>query len=244
MYFTTKDNKINRFHPLKYVYSGGSHLTGKRHKVIPSNRTNPPAMNTKQPPDQPQLSPSSASITTKVLIGLFIFFSCFLGGMIWWFEFHWKTTFDPIHVSFSGSALPLAPGKSASNKPLVVHFIDPDCTCNRFSEPHINHLSIYALRNTTNRVVYSHPPPERRLLLHELENNALVKKLLPYIPASPAVAIWDKHGSLAYFGPYSSGAICGRGDDLVQYTLDNLKRGDNPSWTNQEVVGCYCHWPN
>ena len=62
------------------------------------------------------------------------------------------------------------------------------------------------------------------------------------IPASPAVAIWDHHGVLAYFGPYSSGMTCGQGFDFIKIVLEKLSQNENPQWVNNQGFGCFCQW--
>ncbi|MFA7552774.1 MAG: DUF6436 domain-containing protein [Spongiibacteraceae bacterium] len=154
-------------------------------------------------------------------------FAC--AAAFWWFEFRYIDQFDNNLTSFNGQplkALKLEP--SANQLALVVHFVDPDCPCSRFSAPHIADLE-----RTFNGLV------EFRQWSKTDER--------PYslsIPASPAVAIWTNTGALAYFGPYSSGAICGKGDDLVTSTLNKLHQGYNPEWINNDTVGCFCPWHN
>ena len=70
----------------------------------------------------------------------------------------------------------------------------------------------------------------------------LVNQLGIAVPASPAVAIWDEHGKLAYFGPYSSGLVCGQGDDFVSRVMVRLTQKQNPEWINMLGVGCFCPW--
>ena len=35
------------------------------------------------------------------------------------------------------------------------------------------------------------------------------------LPASPALAIWDRDGNLAYAGPYSEGLVCNSSNSFV-----------------------------
>ena len=53
---------------------------------------------------------------------------------------------------------------------------------------------------------------------------------------------WDEGGDLIYFGPYSSGEICGKGDDLLTQVL--LSPNRLGQMTSQEAIGCFCKWPN
>jgi hypothetical protein len=63
------------------------------------------------------------------------------------------------------------------------------------------------------------------------------------IPASPAVAIWDRAGKLAYFGPYSEGLTCNSSNSFIEPILQALNEGRKVSATHTLAVGCYCPWP-
>jgi hypothetical protein len=120
------------------------------------------------------------------------------------------------------------------NKALVVHFVDPDCPCSRFSTPHIQELELAFSKNI-----------EFVDFLSSVETDERMQQFkAAVIPAGPAVAVFSQSGDLAYFGPYSSGAVCGEGDDLVAATLTSLDNNINPQWINQENVGCFCQWSN
>ncbi|MEG2798234.1 MAG: DUF6436 domain-containing protein, partial [Pseudomonas sp.] len=62
------------------------------------------------------------------------------------------------------------------------------------------------------------------------------------ITASPAVAIWDRQGRLAYFGPYSEGLICNSQNSFIEPILLALKSDRPVSATHTMAVGCYCPW--
>jgi len=62
------------------------------------------------------------------------------------------------------------------------------------------------------------------------------------LPASPAVAIWDKHGQLAYFGPYSEGATCNASNSFIEPVLQALLDGRPVSATQTLASGCFCDW--
>ena len=63
------------------------------------------------------------------------------------------------------------------------------------------------------------------------------------IPASPAVAIWDRSGKLAYFGPYSEGLTCNSSNSFIEPILQALNEGRAVNATHTLAVGCYCPWP-
>ena len=63
------------------------------------------------------------------------------------------------------------------------------------------------------------------------------------LSASPAVAIWDHSGQLAYFGPYSEGATCNASNSFIEPILKALEDGREVNATHTLAVGCYCSWP-
>ena len=62
------------------------------------------------------------------------------------------------------------------------------------------------------------------------------------LPAGPAVAIWDRQGRLAYFGPYSEGANCSSSNSFIEPILQALSEGRPVDATHTLAVGCYCPW--
>ncbi|HCV37398.1 MAG TPA: thiol-disulfide isomerase, partial [Pseudomonas sp.] len=63
-----------------------------------------------------------------------------------------------------------------------------------------------------------------------------------HLPASPAVAIWDRQGNLAYFGPYSEGAVCNASNSFIEPIIKTLLAGRKVSASNTVGLGCYCPW--
>jgi len=145
----------------------------------------------------------------------------------WYFEWQWQQRFDNQHASFDLMNRPAPPGPLSPGTPLVVHFVDASCPCTRFAEPHIEAVDADL------------DPGVRTMRIYATDPQA---GMFHWIPASPAVAIWDKAGELAYVGPHSEGAFCGQGDDLVARVMGQLQTGNNPRWLNREAIGCFCTW--
>lgn len=151
-------------------------------------------------------------------------------GGFWWFEYrHWQS-FNPVGVTFNGQHLGvlyqhLQQRRDGQNQITIAHFADQKCACNRYSKQHRKTLQ-----------------PILRHSQQHLVNPTMVKQMGISVPASPAVAIWDKTGKLAYFGPYSSGMICGQGEDFVSRVVKRLDNNQNPEWINMLGLGCYCPW--
>ena len=62
------------------------------------------------------------------------------------------------------------------------------------------------------------------------------------LPASPAVAIWDTQGQLAYFGPYSEGATCNASNSFIEPVLQALLDKRPVTATQTLASGCFCDW--
>lgn len=153
--------------------------------------------------------------------------------IFWWYQYRYISPFNEYWASFTGDVLLSSQVKPHQARALVVHFVDPDCPCSRFSVPHIQQLEVESSGGVEFVDFLSSAETDERM--QQFKSSA--------IPAGPAVAVFNQGGDLAYFGPYSSGAICGEGDDLVTATLSSLDQDINPRWINQEAVGCFCRWP-
>jgi hypothetical protein len=162
------------------------------------------------------------------IIGIITWF-VLMAMSFWWFEYrHWQS-FSNINVTFNGRGLDhlfkLLPSGS-SGKIRVVHFTDQACACSSYSRAHIEDLQ--GILTQTEQFTLS-------------SLDSITDKIS--IPATPSVAVWDQQGELAYFGPYSGGAVCGEGSDFVSRVVDELNQHRNPKWINMLGIGCYCPWP-
>ena len=157
-----------------------------------------------------------------------------VSSAFWWFEYrHWQS-FSPLGVTFNG--LDLQPlyrhlylHKDGQDAITIVHFADQSCACNRYGIQH--RKSLKALSKGFSKGLIQH------VVLPQKALDMGIK-----VPASPSVAVWDSKGQLAYFGPYTSGAVCGQGDDFVRKVIRHLSNDHNPEWINMLGVGCYCPW--
>lgn len=137
---------------------------------------------------------------------------------------------------------------------VLIHFWDPSCLCSRFNIQHVQRLiedfgpdGIRFIVILNDRI----PDPEEFISqAPELfPGAALIRAsqlaLPSKVPASPATAILDQHGQLAYFGPYTLGALClPSGDGLVETVLKSLLAGRQPVPGSIAGSGCFCAWPN
>ncbi|WP_442118618.1 DUF6436 domain-containing protein [Pseudomonas sp. SAS7] len=171
-----------------------------------------------------------------------------VGAVILWqayttFQARYLRPFDNQTTLFDGSQLQLPAGLAGPGPVRVVHFWDPACPCNVGNQQHLGDLiSQFAGHGVTFHVLQkpgSHGQlPANLTALKPIAN-------LPgseHLPASPAVAIWDRQGRLAYFGPYSEGAVCNASNSFIEPILKALLDGRQVSASNTLAVGCYCPW--
>lgn len=162
-----------------------------------------------------------------------------------WFESRYLRPFDSRAAVFSGADLRLPAELAGPGAIRLVHFWDPACPCNVGNQQHLAELiAHYAERGVEFYVVQrpgSHGslPAELAALrpLDELPGSA-------GLPASPAVAIWDRQGQLAYFGPYSEGLVCNSSNSFIEPIIEALAAGRRVDASNTLALGCFCDWPN
>ena len=147
-----------------------------------------------------------------------------LWSLYQWYQARYIRPFDTATVLFDASGLRL-PAELAGPGPIrVVHLWDPPCPCNVGNQQHLAELvQRYAARGVSFHV-WQKPGSHGHL------------------PANPAVAIWDRDGKLAYFGPYSEGATCTSANSFVEPLLEALLAGRPVRSSGGLAVGCYCPW--
>ncbi|RRW47985.1 thiol-disulfide isomerase [Pseudomonas luteola] len=166
------------------------------------------------------------------------------GAAYWWFELRYLRSFAEQTAFFDGSHLQLPPELAGPGPIRLVHFWDPDCPCNEGNQAHLRNLT--ARFGDRGIEFYSvQKPGSEGKLPSMLDGRLKALSTIPgadTLPASPAVAIWDNAGKLAYVGPYSEGMICTAGNSFIEPILEALVSGRSVRSTNTLSVGCYCNW--
>lgn len=160
-----------------------------------------------------------------------------LACALWWYNHNFiRTEF------FVGQHLQLPQTIAGAGKIRLVHFWDPGCPCNLGNQAHLADLT----RDYAAAVDFYHvqKPGSGG---HLPKNLASLQPLAltpgqQALPASPAVAIFDNSGQLAYFGPYSEGAICNASNSFVEPILDALQQGRTVRAGSNLASGCFCTW--
>ena len=168
-------------------------------------------------------------------------------GVLWaaydWFQGRYLRAFSEHTAVFSGDPLRLPDNLAGPGAIRLVHFWDPACPCNVGNQQHLTELvEQYAPRGVE---FYSVQKPGSHGQLPSTLSHLKPISVLPgseQIPASPAVAIWDRDGKLAYFGPYSEGLTCNSKNSFIEPILQALSEGRAVGATHTLAVGCYCPW--
>jgi hypothetical protein len=108
-----------------------------------------------------------------------------------------------------------------SDNNTILHFSQPNCQCQSFSEAHISDMNSLAKANN-----------------FKVKNITIKDQTL--LPATPSVAIVNKHGEVVYFGPYGEGIACSQTSGFAQTMLNNFIKGYAANLIIKDAKGCYC----
>ncbi len=177
-----------------------------------------------------------ASLIALLLVGILL-------SAYQWFAARYLRPFDQRAAVFSGDQLRLPDELAVPGTIRLVHFWDPACPCNVANQQHLSELiAHFAPLGVTFHAVQK-PGSSGRLPASLGALQPLAQ--LPgsdQLPASPAVAIWDKRGQLAYFGPYSEGLTCNSNNSFIEPILEALAAGRSVNASNTLALGCFCDW--
>lgn len=132
---------------------------------------------------------------------------------------------------------------------VLLHFWDPGCPCSRFNNDHVRQL-LAAPGSADVQLMVLTSAGAAAAQVQTVFGPTVVpvppdqwQAIATAVPASPAAAVFDGSGRLAYLGPYSEGAACLAGNgDFVEQTLSRLRAGDTPTQLNMTAFGCFCRW--
>ncbi|WP_454846702.1 DUF6436 domain-containing protein [Pseudomonas farris] len=169
-------------------------------------------------------------------------------GVLWaaydWFQGRYLRAFSSHTAVFSGDPLRLPDELAGPGAIRLVHFWDPACPCNVGNQQHLTELVEQYVPQGVE--FYAVQKPGSHGQLPSTLSRLKTITVLPgseQVPASPAVAIWDRNGRLAYFGPYSEGLTCNSSNSFIEPILQALNEGRAVNATHTLAVGCYCPWP-
>ena len=110
----------------------------------------------------------------------------------------------------------------------VFHVMDATCACNWRTQAH---------KQVVMRRVTANEGTNVTLSLAELPG------LKDWLPATPAVILFDADGELIYLGPYADGAFCNTESSFIEPLIDHVSTrvsDMDAGWINTVARGCYC----
>ena len=161
-----------------------------------------------------------------------------------WFEGRYLRAFSDQTALFAGDALSLPASLAGPGRIRVVHFWDTACPCNVGNQQHLIEL-VERFARGGGVDFYSVRKPGTQGRLPKTLSAITPLEALPgadRITSSPAIAIWDRQGALAYFGPYSEGLVCSSQNSFVEPVIQALLADRPVNTTHTMAVGCYCPW--
>lgn len=179
----------------------------------------------------------------KILTGLLL--GSWLTAMLatlWWYNGRYIRSFSDSATLFTGGELQLPAGLAGPGKIRLVHFWEPACPCNAGNQQHLAEI----MQEFGDFVDFYHvqKPGTSGQLAKPLRDMRPLQDLpgSEQLPASPAVAIFNKEGTLAYFGPYSEGAVCTSSNSFIEPVLEALQQDRSVAAANTLASGCFCDW--
>lgn len=177
---------------------------------------------------------SPAAIRLAVL--LVVTWLAAMAALLWQFEKQ-RIADSRQLFHFDARDLPPAPMGSAAGAAKALYFLDRGCHCTAAALAEIARVRVTAA-----------PPVE-----FVFENSAGIdatplsaaerSRWQSHIPATPAVALWDSHDKLIYFGPINVNAGCGDSRSYLEMALRTLRQQPAAAFTSWDVVACRCKAP-
>lgn len=203
-------------------------------------------------------TPLSPKQRLQVALGIFVVWLAFTLWGFWWFEFRPLQPFtDPQQTTLRPDQDAVAQqtwanyvtAQATPAQATVLYFWDTDCACSKFTDVHVRQLiDTYKSRGVRFVVV-----PRPGMNIPNAGYQAVSNKRFSEAPIvqldasafpfkSPAAAVLDSKGTLAYFGPYSSSPDCGADNNgPVELAINSLLAGERFTNIQAKGFGCYCN---
>ena len=198
------------------------------------------------------------NIKAKVLIASFVSVVWFFGMIFafWFFQFKNLRQFSEnpelglnsktILSNFNSSEIKNSIRKMNASA-VVINFIDPECYCSKFTLQHVKKIQN---KYSHDKIIFTDAYRDAGekgnfIAKNNMESSELYSVIrsiinLSDLPATPAVAVFDGEGNLAYFGPYSDDAFCGTSDGFLDNSIKKILAGQNYRDVNMLAYGCFC----
>jgi hypothetical protein len=198
--------------------------------------------------------PTQVSTNHKLIIAAAWLVSMTVGLM--WFAVGNKAPFmDEAQMAFfSGESLSQhlqespesANHQTGSNTTIeMIHFYNPACACSEKTSEHIERITQeFQNKDVHYKIVSTKEIPKSADIISTFGEDVeitLDPSINHYVPSTPATAIMNSAGELAYFGPYSLGINCGD-DRFIENTIESIISEEFTPTINVTGLGCFCSW--
>ncbi|MCB1875536.1 MAG: hypothetical protein KDH88_06120 [Chromatiales bacterium] len=132
---------------------------------------------------------------------------------------------------------------SPENLATLIHYRDAACGCSLPNDEHVVRIAEKYARKSIRFVLVEASVDGSPWTVRVPWSKTLTPSTagLPKVPSTPAAVVVDRHGRVAYFGPYSEGVGCFTGGGrFVEDTLEHLLAGEPVQRANLFASGCYC----
>ena len=141
---------------------------------------------------------------------------------------------------------------SKNNKPVLLHFFNPDCPCSKFNITHFKSLVKEYRNEVTFAIVVMN---NRKYTAEQIQNKFDVKIPVLFdtsiatscgVYSTPQAVIIDNNQKLYYRGNYKRSRYCtDNKSNYAQQALDSLLHDNRPAIFNQFALKAYgCSLPN
>lgn len=204
-------------------------------------------------PSVATLRPHSNDLTSRAIAALLLatwFITA--GWLLWYFETQRHAESQQLFY-FDAQHLPPAPQSSVAGAK-ALYFLADNCRCGDAALKEIEELQRIAGSRLTHFVMADSDS--------SLANNFVTAPSTPiaikaqqlsaqeqaswreHVPPTPAVALWDEHDTLIYFGPIASSAECGVSRSYLLSAWHRFVNDQATTFTAWDVVACACRARN
>jgi hypothetical protein len=192
----------------------------------------------------------------KLLLSLwFTFLLLSIGYLFWQNEFQYSLP-TPIpknyHAIAMGSKIELGPCCAFDNKPIFIHFYNPECPCSRFNVPHVSDLIKKYGDQVNFKIVVLNK--QKSFTIDEIQekfgaeipvyfDEAIAKKCGVF--STPQAVLLDQSHNLYYRGNYNKTRYCTDSkSNYAQMAIDSLlNQKEKPSFNALAIKAYGCSLP-
>lgn len=186
------------------------------------------------PPVATPLSNSPQAIRLATL--LVMVWLVAMGSLLWHFEGQRLADSQQL-LHFDARNLPAPPAGASAGAGKALYFLPAGCRCNASALAEITRLHRLAVAPPVQFVFDAAGAEVDGALPLSAAERARWRE---HVPATPAVALWDAHDKLIYFGPVNVVPGCGERRSYLQMAFQASRQQPAAAFGPWDVVACRC----